>query len=104
MLYMHEIVCSSLSLSLSLPPPSLSLFLQLSGWWFLTFTASEIKDKVHYLNGVQYLYDTINPDQIEMPQFVFDFDRQVSIYPMVYMLARHGFNIPQTLFAFCNIL
>ena len=52
--------------------------MQLSGWWFLTFTASEIKDKVHYLSGVQYLYDTINPDQIEIPQFVFDFDRQVS--------------------------
>ena len=65
----------SLTLSLSLP---LSLSLQLSGWWFLTFTASEIKDKVQYLNGVQYLYDTINPDQIEIPQFVFDFDRQVS--------------------------
>jgi hypothetical protein len=51
---------------------------QLSGWWFLTFTASEIKDKIQYLNGVQYLYDTINPDQIEIPPFVFDFDRQVS--------------------------
>ena len=57
---------------------SLSL-LQLSGWWFLTFTASEIKDKVQYLNGVQYLYDTINTDQIEIPQFVLDFDRQVSV-------------------------
>ena len=57
---------------------ALSLSLQLSGWWFLTFTASEIKDRVQYLNGVQYLYDTINPDQIEIPQFVFDYDRQVS--------------------------
>lgn len=51
---------------------------KLSGWWFLTFTASEVKDKVQYLNGVQYLYDTINPDQIEIPQFVFDFDRQAN--------------------------
>ena len=67
----------SFSFSLSL---SLSLSVQLSGWWFLTFTASELKDKVQYLNGVQYLYDKINPDQLEIPQFVFDFDRQVSVY------------------------
>ena len=52
--------------------------MQLSGWWFLTFSAPEIKDKVQYLNGVQYIYDTINPDQIEIPQFVFEHDRLVS--------------------------
>ena len=64
----------------SFPPPPLPPSLpQLSAWWFLTFTASEIKERVQYLTGVQYLYDTINPDQIEIPQFVFDHDREVCI-------------------------
>jgi len=53
-------------------------FPQLSAWWFLTFTASEIKDQVQYLSGVQYLYDTINPDQIEVPEFVFQYDTEVN--------------------------
>ena len=52
---------------------------QLSGWWFLTFTASEIKERVQYITGVQYLYDTINPDQLEIPQFVLDHDKSVKI-------------------------
>lgn len=55
------------------------LYFQLSGWWFLTFTASEIKDKVQYLTGVQYLYDTINPDQLDIPQFIFEHDKAVSV-------------------------
>ena len=50
---------------------------QLSGWWFLTFTASEIKERVQYLTGVQYLYDTINPDQLDIQQFVLDYDKEV---------------------------
>lgn len=52
-----------------------SWWLKISGWWFLTFTGSEIKERVHYLTGVQYLYDTINPDQIDVPQFVLDHDK-----------------------------
>ena len=52
---------------------------QLSVWWFLTFTASDLKEKVHYLNGVQYLYDTIRPDQIEIPEFVLEFDKEVGV-------------------------
>ncbi len=51
---------------------------QLSGWWFLTFTGTEVKEKIRYLTGVQFLYDTINPDQIEIPKFVTDFDKAVS--------------------------
>ena len=62
--------------------PSLTLtHTQLQAWWFLTFTAGEIKDRVHYLTGVQYLYDTINPDQIDIPQFVMDHDQNVSSLP-----------------------
>lgn len=55
-----------------------SWWFKLSAWWFLTFTASEVKERVQYLSGVQYLFDTINPDQIEIPQFVFDHDKQLN--------------------------
>ena len=61
------------------PPPSHPSSCQLSVWWFLTFTASDLKERVHYLNGVQYLYDTIRPDQIEIPEFVLEFDKEVGV-------------------------
>ena len=40
--------------------------------------AASIKDKVHFIQGVQYLYDYINPDQLEIPPFVMEFDVQVA--------------------------
>ena len=52
---------------------------QLQIWWFLTFTAGEIKDRVQYLTGLQYLFDSISPDQITIPQFIFDHDVKVYI-------------------------
>ena len=60
---------------------TLYLFLleQMSAWWFLTFTAPEIKDNVVFLTGVQYLFDTISPDRIEIPKFVLDYDQQVCL-------------------------
>lgn len=45
-------------------------------WFFLMINAASIKDKVHFLNGVQYLYDVINPDQLEIPPFVMEHDVQ----------------------------
>ena len=47
-------------------------------WFFTTFTASSIKEKVHFLSGVQYLYDWIDPDQLEIPAFVLEYDMKVS--------------------------
>ncbi|KAH3889005.1 protein GDAP2 homolog [Dreissena polymorpha] len=47
-------------------------------WFFTTFTASDIKQKVHSLKGVQYLYSRINPDQLDIPSFVLDHDIQVN--------------------------
>lgn len=49
---------------------------KLATWFFTTFTASDIKRKVHSLKGVQYLYAKINPDQLDIPPFVLDFDIQ----------------------------
>jgi hypothetical protein len=47
--------------------------------WFLgTFTVSEVKHKIKHVDGVRFLYNTIRADQIEIPQFVIDHDRQVN--------------------------
>ena len=46
-------------------------------WFFTTFTASSIKEKVHFLSGIQYLYDWIDPDQLEIPAFVLEYDMKV---------------------------
>ena len=54
-------------------------FVQLATWFFTTFTASDIKFKVHSLNGVQYLYTKINPDQLDVPQFIHEYDIMVSL-------------------------
>ncbi|XP_072036889.1 protein GDAP2 homolog isoform X2 [Amphiura filiformis] len=47
-------------------------------WYFTTFTASPIKDKVHNVTGVHYLYHSIHPDQLDIPPFVLDHDLQVN--------------------------
>ncbi|KAK6987229.1 protein GDAP2 [Biomphalaria glabrata] len=47
-------------------------------WFFTTFTASDIKHKVHNLKGVQYLYTKMNPDQIDVPPFVQEYDIKVN--------------------------
>lgn len=51
---------------------------KLATWFFTTFTASDIKQKVHTLKGVQFLYARINPDQLDIPPFVLDHDIQVN--------------------------
>lgn len=47
-------------------------------WFFTTFTASDIKKKVYSMKGVQYLYGTIYPDQLDIPSFVINYDIEVS--------------------------
>ncbi|XP_071113143.1 protein GDAP2 homolog [Haliotis cracherodii] len=51
---------------------------KLATWFFTTFTASDIKPKVHNLGGVQYLYTKMNPDQLDVPPFVMDYDIQIN--------------------------
>lgn len=51
---------------------------KLATWFFTTFTASDVKQKVHSLKGVQFLYARINPDQLDIPPFVLDYDVQVN--------------------------
>lgn len=51
-----------------------TLWARIVTWFFTTFTASSIKEKVHFLSGIQYLYDWIDPDQLEIPAFVLEYD------------------------------
>ncbi|XP_031571067.1 protein GDAP2 homolog [Actinia tenebrosa] len=51
-----------------------TLWARVVTWFFTTFTASSIKDKVHFISGIQYLYDWINPDQLDVPAFVLEHD------------------------------
>lgn len=47
-------------------------------WWFTTFMAPAIKQKVHNLQGVEYLYSVMSPDQLEIPAYITEYDMSVS--------------------------
>jgi hypothetical protein len=47
-------------------------------WWFTTFMAPAIKQKVFSLPGVEYLYTAMTPDQLEIPAFITEYDMTVS--------------------------
>jgi hypothetical protein len=49
-------------------------------WWFTTFMAPAIKQKVHSLPGVEYLYSVMSPDQLEIPAYITEYDMSVSIF------------------------
>lgn len=46
-------------------------------WWFTTFMAPAIKQKVHNLPGVEYLYEVMPPDQLEIPAYITEYDMTV---------------------------
>ncbi|XP_050313453.1 protein GDAP2 homolog isoform X2 [Anthonomus grandis grandis] len=47
-------------------------------WWFTTFMAPAIKQKVHSLPGVEYLYSVMSPDQLEIPAFITEYDMTIN--------------------------
>lgn len=47
-------------------------------WWFTTFMAPAIKQKVHNLPGVEYLYSVMSPDQLEIPAFITEYDMTIN--------------------------
>ncbi|XP_047128491.1 protein GDAP2 homolog isoform X1 [Hydra vulgaris] len=53
-----------------------SVWLRVCTWFFTIFNAATIKDKINFVPGVQYLYDIISPDQLEIPPFIMEFDIQ----------------------------
>jgi len=47
-------------------------------WWFTTFTASGIKNKVQSLGGIEYLYAIMDPNQLEIPCFITEHDMSIN--------------------------
>uniref|UniRef100_A0A1B6L219 CRAL-TRIO domain-containing protein n=1 Tax=Graphocephala atropunctata TaxID=36148 RepID=A0A1B6L219_9HEMI len=47
-------------------------------WWFTTFMAPAIKQKVHSLHGVEYMYSAMSPSQLEIPAFITEYDMTIN--------------------------
>ncbi|KAK9884888.1 hypothetical protein WA026_009124 [Henosepilachna vigintioctopunctata] len=47
-------------------------------WWFTTFMAPAIKQKVHSLPGVEYLYAVMSPNELEIPAFITEYDMTIN--------------------------
>eukprot|EP01136_Pigoraptor_vietnamica_P037897 Opistho-1_new@106489 len=45
-------------------------------WFFTTFTATNIKERIRNIDSLHELYAAINPDQLNIPPFVLDYDHQ----------------------------
>lgn len=52
----------------------------MSTWFFTTFNVSGLKEKVHYLDGLQQLFTCIRPEQMDIPPFVLEYDARVSVH------------------------
>ncbi|CAH1799843.1 unnamed protein product [Owenia fusiformis] len=55
-----------------------TVWTRLMSWFVTTFSISGIRNKVHSLPGVEYLYTKIRPDQLDIPAFVLDHDIQLN--------------------------
>ncbi|KAI1286806.1 Protein GDAP2 -like protein [Halotydeus destructor] len=51
---------------------------RLVSWYFTTFKASDLKRKIFYLGGVEYLNQVIPLDQLQVPSNIMDFDFKVN--------------------------
>ncbi|CAH1408375.1 unnamed protein product [Nezara viridula] len=51
-----------------------TLWTKMMTWWFTTFMAPAIKQKVHSLPGVEYLYSIMPRNQLEIPAFITEYD------------------------------
>lgn len=57
-----------------------SFWCRLLTWWFTTFTAKSIKNKVFYLGGVEFLKNIMPLQQLQVPSFIMDYDYKVNIF------------------------
>lgn len=55
-----------------------SFWCRILTWWFTTFTASAIRDKVYCLGGVEYLQHIIPLSHLQVPSFIMDYDYKVN--------------------------
>lgn len=68
-------------------------------WWFTTFMAPAIKQKVHNLPGVEYLYDVMSPEQLEIPAYITEYDMTVrSLYSSFYGINKEIRKVLKTRF------
>ena len=55
-----------------------SLWARATLWWFCTFHAPpEVKPRIEYLGGVEHLFALIDLDQLDLPDFVLQYDEKV---------------------------
>jgi len=47
-------------------------------WFFMTFNTTELKSRIHNVSGLEYLYKRIPMDQLDLPDFITDYDIEVS--------------------------
>lgn len=47
-------------------------------WWFLTFKAAPIKEKIFFMGGVEYLNQVISLDKLQVPTQIMDHDLKVT--------------------------
>lgn len=55
-----------------------TLWTKMMTWWFTTFMAPAIKQKVQSLPGVEYLYSVIPRNQLEIPAFITEYDMTIN--------------------------
>ncbi|XP_014277437.1 protein GDAP2 homolog isoform X1 [Halyomorpha halys] len=55
-----------------------TLWTKMMTWWFTTFMAPAIKQKVHSLPGVEYLYSIMPRNQLEIPAFITEYDMTIN--------------------------
>lgn len=47
-------------------------------WWFTTFMAPAIKQKVISISGIEYLYSIISQKELEIPAFITEYDMTIN--------------------------
>nr|QSG73581.1 ganglioside-induced differentiation-associated protein 2 [Alvinella pompejana] len=46
-------------------------------WFFMTFNTTDLKSRIHNIPGLEYLFKRIPMDQLDIPDFISDYDIQV---------------------------
>ena len=56
------------------------LWTKMTCWWFTTFMAPAIKQKMHNVNALSYLFSTLSVDQdtLELPVFIEEYDMSIN--------------------------
>lgn len=57
-----------------------TLWTKMTCWWFTTFMAPAIKQKMHNVNALSFLFSTLSVDQdtLELPVFIEEYDMSIN--------------------------